>query len=228
MSVIPISLVVEDPLSESVVRAILTAVNRGYAVGSVYGKGGFGYLRKNAYRFNQAARGTPYVMLTDLDNAPCAPGLIKNWMGVQTGHPNFILRIAVREVEAWLLADGVNLADFLGVSPKLLPKENVEQLVNPKKTLVDLAARSKSLEIRQRVVPKRGSTAKQGPDYNACLDRFIHCGWDVRKACTCSNSLERAVRCLEKFEPVWRVDISGSGEGEKSAHLIECVCPKPT
>lgn len=157
MRVIPVSLAVEDPLSESVVRAILGVLNRGYAVGSVYGKGGFGYLRKSAPRFNQAARGTPYVMLTDLDNAPCSSALIDRWLGAShMKHPNFVFRVAVREVEAWLLADGPNLAEFLRVSTKLMPKENVELLVDPKKTLVDIASRSKSRDIRERINRQAG------------------------------------------------------------------------
>ena len=205
MSSIPILLAVEDELSESVARTILKQIDRGYAVGTVFRRGGFGQLRKNAKEFNRAARGIPYLMLTDLDDSPCPSSLIADWLGtIEAAHPNFIFRIAIREVEAWLLADRTNLAEFLRVPDKLFPKEDVELLEDPKKTLVEIAARSRSREIKERIAPKRGSTAKQGPEYNACLDEFVRQGWNFRAAAREAPSLDRAVRCLAAFEPTWK------------------------
>jgi len=37
------------------------------------------------------------------------------------GHPNFLFRVAVREVEAWLLAHREGIARFLGISEHLVP-----------------------------------------------------------------------------------------------------------
>ena len=71
MDLIPINLAVEDPLSEAVLRTILHQSNRRYIVGNCYSKNGFGYLKKNIKGFNNAAKGTPYIVLTDLDRAEC-------------------------------------------------------------------------------------------------------------------------------------------------------------
>jgi hypothetical protein len=54
-------------------------------------------------------------------------------------HPNLLLRVAVREVEAWLFAHKTAFAEFLGVSRDLIP-DNVEQVENPKEFVVTLAS----------------------------------------------------------------------------------------
>jgi len=75
MQPIPIHIAVEDPLSEAVLRKILICSNRPYIVGSCFNRGGFGYLKKNIRGFNNAAKGTPFLVLTDLDRTECAPVL---------------------------------------------------------------------------------------------------------------------------------------------------------
>ena len=77
---IPILLAVEDDLSEAVLRKILTQSNRPYAVGTCYNHGGYGYIRKLIQGLNNAARGTPFLVLTDLDRVQCPPELITAWL----------------------------------------------------------------------------------------------------------------------------------------------------
>lgn len=202
MSPIPVNLAVEDDLSESVLRTLLEYVDRDYCIGTAYGRNGFGYLRKTARGWNAAAKGTPFILLTDLDTNTCPPALIQDWLQVPV-HPNFIFRVAVREVEAWLLADTCNLSSFLTVPQNLMPV-HCDNLAEPKERLVYLARRARSREIRDRIVPKPGSTAKQGPDYNGCLSAFVRNFWDIAAACTESDSLNRAVLKLREFEPTWQ------------------------
>jgi len=120
MSVIPVHLAVEDDLSEAVLRRILDHVDRGYAIGRAYGRRGFGYLRESITGWNRAARFVPFIVLTDLDRRPCPLALIEEWLA-EPRHPNLLLRIAVREVEAWLLADKANLARHLRAADKWFP-----------------------------------------------------------------------------------------------------------
>src|SRR5215216_3086937 len=102
MSLIPVHLAVEDDLSESVLRRLLRDSNRDYSVGTVFARGGFGYLRSRVRNFNAAAvAGTPIILLTDLDNSLCPTELIQDWLEAQP-HANLIFRVAVREVESWL------------------------------------------------------------------------------------------------------------------------------
>lgn len=185
MDLIPINLAVEDPLSEAVLRTILHQSNRRYIVGNCYSKHGFGYLKKNIKGFNNAAQGTPYIVLTDLDRAECPQELIQEWLPY-TKHPNLLFRIAVREVEAWLLADSDSFAKFLGVS----------------QTLINIARKSRNRELHEAIVPRSNSTAKVGRDYNGQLIYFVNNYWQMEVAKLCSPSLQRAINAISKFEPI--------------------------
>jgi hypothetical protein len=201
MSPIPVNLAIEDELSESVLRTLLDYVDREYFVGTAYGRQGFGYLRKTAAGWNVGARGIPFVLLTDLDDQLCPSALIQEWLNMPL-HPNLIFRVAVREVEAWLLADRINVARFLSVPRKIVPS-TCDDLADPKRELIQLARKSKSREIRERIAPRINSTAQQGPDYNGCLTAFVKSGWDIQTACHASPSLARAVHRLRLFTPTW-------------------------
>jgi hypothetical protein len=199
---IPVNLATEDELSEAVVRRLLDHADRGYAVGTAYGRRGFGYLRGTIVSWNRTARFVPIVVLTDLDLRPCPAELINDWL-TEPRHPNLLLRVAVREVESWLLADRSNFAQFLHVSEKWVPV-NPDGLPDPKAALVDAARRSRSTAVRERIVPKRGSTAKQGRDYNSCLVEFVRVAWNIEDAAAHSASLQGTVAKLSSFTPVWR------------------------
>ena len=99
---IPLHLAVEDPLSEAVLRELLCQSGRPFAIGRCYQRGGFGYLRKTIQGFNNAAKGIPFAVLTDLDRYPCPMALIADWLRVPR-HSNLLFRVAVHEVEAWIL-----------------------------------------------------------------------------------------------------------------------------
>jgi hypothetical protein len=140
-------------------------------------------------------------LITDLDTYPCPAALIEEWIP-RYRHANLLLRVAVREVESWVLADPANLSVFLRVNSSTIPR-NPDSLPDPKAVLVDAASRSRSREIRSRVAPRRGSTAKQGPDYNACLIQFVYGAWSIDTAMAASPSLERTVTRLRCFTPSW-------------------------
>ena len=198
---IPVNLAIEDELSEAVLRRLLRDARRGYSVGTAYGRSGNGYLRRTIAGWNRAARGIPFVVLTDLDNADCPPSLVNSWLTLPK-HPNLLFRVAVREVETWLLSDTIHFAKYLSCPVQQMPGDP-EALADPKRALVDLARKSRSSEIRARVVPKGGSTAKQGPDYNACLSTFVRESWNVVDAAARSPSLMRTVTRLRQFSPTW-------------------------
>ncbi len=205
MSPIPVHLVVEDDLSESVIRRLLLDTGRDYAIGTVFGRTGFGYLQSRANNWNAAAAaGTPIVLLTDLDQHPCPPGLIDDWLDREP-HANLIFRVAVKEVESWLLADRDGLANFLGISAVNIPLQP-DQIADPKQSLVNLARRSRTRALRESIVPRRGSTAVQGPDYNGCLVDFVRTQWSHEAAVECSPSLSRTWERLMVFEPNWPPD----------------------
>jgi hypothetical protein len=200
MNPIPVNLAVEDELSEVTLYRILDIVE-GFAVGTPYRRGGFGYLRRTIFGWNQAAKSIPFIVLTDLDNYECPAELIKDWLEIPK-HQNLLFRVAVREVESWILADTINFAVFLGIKSSLIPLDT-DSLSDPKNTLVQLARKSKSKLIRDSIVPTKGSTAKQGPDYNGCLCTFVREKWNLNAAKTNSPSLARTVDRLSSFTPTW-------------------------
>ncbi|MBN2290269.1 MAG: hypothetical protein JXQ83_13125 [Candidatus Glassbacteria bacterium] len=197
--VIPINLAVEDDLSEMVARKLLLQSGRPYQVGTCYGKRGKDYLKKTINGWNNAARGTPFLVLSDLDRCECAPRIIDKWLA-RPVNENLIFRIAVREVEAWLFAHKTAFASFLGVRQNLLP-DNPDEIDYPKRKLIEVSSRSKKREIREAIVPAPGSTARKGPAYNAKLISFVYYSWDVNEALKTSPSLKKAFNSIKNFSP---------------------------
>jgi hypothetical protein len=196
---VPISLVVEDEISEHTIRQVLAQCGREFTVGNVIGKRGSSYLRSRIVDLNRAARGWPFLVLTDLDRYQCPAELVHRWLSVPR-HPNLLFRVAVQEVEAWLLADRSAFATFLGISRDLIP-DNAEQVDNPKEFVVSLARRSRKRDVRESLVPREGSTARVGRDYNGRLVSFVNADWQAVEAQKRSPSLKRTMDLLRRFDP---------------------------
>ena len=186
------SAAVEGLVDEAVLQRVI--VQKGAALARVYGKSGKSNIRKNLPGYNQAARSSPWVVLIDLDrDADCAPPLRSEWL------PNpaqwMCFRIAVPEVEAWLLADRERMADFLGVSMSRIPL-SPESLDDPKVVLVNLARESRRKAIRQDMVPRPGSGRPIGPAYTSRLIEFVNNWWRPEVAVHRADSLRR---CCERI-----------------------------
>lgn len=197
---IPINLVVEDNLSEAVIQRILNESSSRFAVGYSYGRGGYGYIKQKVQAFNNAAKGTPFLVLSDLEDG-CAPTQVKAWLPVPR-HNNLIFRIAVREIESWLLADRTGFASFLNIKKELIP-ENVDGIDDPKRLVINLARRSRKRTLREAIVPIPNSTARVGTDYNGQLSSFVLKAWNIEEAIKHSDSLRRTVEALNEFQPMW-------------------------
>lgn len=200
MNPISVSLAVEGQLDELVLRRLVSDSGRAFTVRACYGKRGKDHLRQNVPRFNTAAVHHPFVVLTDLDDEDCAPGLVARWLP-RGRHANLILRIAVREVEAWLLADAERFAEFLGVRRERMPPWP-DQAPNPKELVVALARQSRKRNIREEIVPSLGSTSKVGKNYVGQLMGFVTDHWRVDAALQRSPSLARALHALQQFNPL--------------------------
>jgi len=190
------NIAVEGDLDEVVLKKVLTSL--GIKIERIYGKEGKNKLRENVGRYNQAAHHGKWVILVDLNNdAECAPPFVLSWL--QNRNRNLQLRVAVRAVEAWLLADRSEMARFLAIPENHVPlhPENEE---NPKMTLINLARRSKSKIIREEIVPREKSTARQGPAYTARLIEFAEKYWGPERAAYAAPSLKRSLRSLMQWK----------------------------
>jgi len=198
---IPINLVFEDRLSGSVLRKLLKNSKRKYLVGFCHNSGGYGWIKKRTDGFNKAAKGMPYLILTDLDRSECAPALLREWR-IENRNHNLLFNVAVRQVESWVLACRDRFAEFLGIRTDLIPP-SVDDIPNAKKFLIDLVRRSRRRGLRVDIVPKEGSTARVGPDYNGRLAEFVESQWDPEIAKEYPPSLRRTVELLDAFQPVF-------------------------
>jgi hypothetical protein len=172
-------------------EAVLTRLvgDAGALLSVVYGKEGKGALRKSIRGYNSAARRFPWVVLIDLDHdAECAPVAVADWLPAPA--PFMRLRVAVREVEAWLLADRERMASFLKVPLELMPQDP-DGLADPKLRVVDLARRSRRKDIRVDLVPRDESGRKEGPAYGSRLIEFAGQMWRPDRAAERSDSLRR-------------------------------------
>ena len=129
-------LAVEDELSEAVSRQILKRFNI-EIWDTILGEG-YTYLQQKAMEFNRSASGTAIFMLTDLDSAQnCPPRLIQSWIKGAL-NPQFFFRVAVMEVESWVMADRIGFAAFLSVPLHRIPSPT-DSILNPKEFLLSLA-----------------------------------------------------------------------------------------
>lgn len=197
---IEVVLVVEDVLSEAALRKMLAGFGDKFSVLASLGHEGFGFIQKNMPAFNKAAETNGILVLTDLDDHLCPHVILRSWLPAPL-HPNLVFRVAIREVEAWLLAHREALARYLQVRAALIPT-NSETIVDPKELIIELARDSRSAEIREGVVPGPGRRRKVGPDYNGVLTRFVYSRWQPQVARRASASLHRALLALERFRYV--------------------------
>jgi len=180
-------------VDEAVLRRIVTGAGGKWSL--VYGNRGKQRLKSGIDGFNRAAERVPWVVLVDLDDDfDCAPPLVQAWLP-EPG-PLMCFRVAVRAVEAWLLADRARMAAFLGVSEALVPMDP-EALPDPKGAIVGLARRSRRRQVREDLVPRPASGRRVGPAYTARLIGFAQDpddGWRPEVAAGAADSLARAMR----------------------------------
>lgn len=189
---------VEGTLEEPMMRRLLAEVGVDGEELSLYVAGGSGRFWELAPKYNEAAKqGCSVFGLTDLDDNPCPSGLIAERLSGPL-HPRFVLRIQVRELESWLLADPKAWAGYLKVSEATVPKEP-DALKDPKRALVNLARRCNKGSIRADIVPEPGTPRVVGPGYTTRISEFITKHWSPSRAAERSPSLKRALAALESF-----------------------------
>lgn len=190
-----ITVAVEGPTDEAVACKLIARV--GAQPGPVHGNQGKPYLQRHIGGYNHAARHAPWLILVDLDrDADCAPPLRHAWRPQPA--PMLCLRVAVRAVEAWLLADAERLAAFLGVAQRRI-EATPERLDDPKQAMVNLARASRRRDIREDMVPRAGSGRPIGPAYTSRLVEFISDFWRPNIAARRAESLARAIGRLRRL-----------------------------
>lgn len=193
----PISIACEGLVDRAVLSRVLGDYN--VSPGPVYELGGKARLDRRIPAYLNASRFAPWMVHRDLDqDAKCAPELLREL--VQNPTCGLCMIVAVRQTQAWLIADQQGLADFMKVSPGRIP-EDPEALSDAKATLVELARHSASRELRIGMVPRAGSGRKVGSAYTPLLQRYIATVWSPGGALAGgAASLTRLMARLRRFE----------------------------
>lgn len=197
-----IYLATEDELSEAVADRLMVDVNNGLHVAVRMGRRGNGYLKQKLPELTKVARTIPVLLLTDLDRVECPPKLVSDWSAGRDMPPGMLFRVAVREVEAWLLADREAFASFANAPINKLPLKP-ESLDDPKQALLGIVRRYGPREIKNEVLPITGSRSKVGLGYNQTLSRFVREIWDPRRAAANADSLARTHARLRGLSEVY-------------------------
>jgi hypothetical protein len=183
---------VEGIVDEAVIRRLAGEASAVQL--TLHGKSGKARLLRQIEGYNRAARLSPWIVLVDLDDdGDCAPPLRVAWLPHPA--PQMCFRIAVRAVEAWLMADREHLARFLGVAVVRVPSDP-EALEDPKQMMVDLARHSRRRAIREDMVPRHRSGRPVGPAYTSRMIEFAETLWHPEVAEQDADSLRRCRRRL--------------------------------
>ena len=191
-----VTIAVEGATDIPVVRRLLAEA--GHALAIAHGGHGKGPLDRNLVGYNNAARFAPWLVMRDLDHdAECAPAIASDLLPAPAEHMR--LRIAVREMESWLIADAESLAAFLSVKSSRIPPDP-DTLDDPKQALVTIARHSRRREIRDDMVPAVGTSITVGPAYGSRIEEFAREHWRPAVAANRSNSLKRT---LDRLNGSW-------------------------
>lgn len=192
--------VTEGLLEEPAVRKVLDTLGVNHIETRFISKGGRDAFWRDAARYNQAAmHAGPVLGLADLEEEPCPSGLITTHLP-HGRHQSFLVRVAERALEAWLLADRHAISEFFAVPVARVPHDP-EALTNPKRSVVALARHSRRREIVADVVPAPGSQGVVGRGYVSQMTQFVRDSWRPREASENCESLRRAMAAIEALSP---------------------------
>lgn len=184
-----VALATEDALSEAIGKRLVEDTAAPLAVTMLLRRNGFGYLKSKMRNFCELARQMPVLLITDLDTEQCPMTLIGAWSRHDVVPAQFIFRVAVRQVESWLLADREGIASLLNVSVQKLPGKP-DELADAKRFLLQLAQRAPR-SVRNELVADSAAIAAQGLGYTALLSSFVRSRWNPTRAARRSDSLAR-------------------------------------
>jgi hypothetical protein len=108
-----VTIVGEDQATKAVILRLINYVGGFYVGRDLPARGG--RVKSLINNFNNLSATQPVVLIIDLDNYSCPPELISSLLNGLILNDNFIVRVAVDEVEAWLMADRTGFAEYFKV-----------------------------------------------------------------------------------------------------------------
>jgi hypothetical protein len=186
---IPIAVATEDELSEAIALRLISELKLPHDVTHALRRNGFGYLQSKMDSWCQMAEHQIMLVLTDLDQANCLVEFRDQWLAARPLPTSLIFRIAVREVESWVLADHQAMRELVG-KKGVLPTQP-DTLPDPKQALLGLG-KTAPKRVRDDLIRTIDGQLRQGVGYNARLTHWINTAWSPERAAERSPSLARA------------------------------------
>ncbi len=190
-------------------KAVIIRLLRDYApnlhvVGELPARGS--QIKSKIPSFNLLAGKLPVILLTDLDDEPCGPIGKSKLLGTLVQQPDFIINIAVDEVEAWLMADRNGFARYFGIPLAAMPVSTMQKMSGCK-ALPEIAVPVKSswlfthslmqsstnAERRAQVAVSPTDKNSKGKEYNTAVIPFVQNVWNPEVARVSSDSLNRMI-----------------------------------
>jgi hypothetical protein len=183
-----ISLVGEGRLDIAVLSRLV--VDAGFETGETFGLRGKSDIDQKIAKYNVAARFSPWAVLRDLDDDATCAGEVRATL-LPSPADQMCFRLAVRQVEAWLLADADRFAAHFSTNWRL-PASDVDVLSVPKTVVLEALSRSTSRTTRNVTVRIVNGARVVGPEYTNELVGFVMTRWRPATAAKHSRSLKMA------------------------------------
>ena len=192
-----LAIVAEDRLTEAVIRKCVSVYLPEFKIARSDVLGGRGNVQRTLRAYARLALVMPVIAGVDLDGDECAPRLLDDWQPLYERSDRFVLRVAVREIESWVLADRRRVAQLLSANSDDIGR-HPDLLEDPKRFLLNLARESAAQELKRDLIPRNfAQYPRIGPAYNLRMGEFVAERWRPAVALRRSDSLARAVRAIQ-------------------------------
>lgn len=190
-----IALIAEDTLCQAIGERLIGDVLGWTFAISPINCGGVSRLLSQLDRYQTLARLYPVLCIADTDRR-CAVELLEKHRPPNLS-ARFLFRLAVPEIESWILADNKGFAEHFRVPESRLPRKP-DELQDAKLTILRLIQKSKSKLYRDEMISAYDRN-KLGTGYNLHLSSFVREKWAVEEAGKRSDSLARSVQRLQEL-----------------------------
>lgn len=202
-----VSIAVEGTSDVEAVKKILSSRSIAVNHSQIFVTRGKSKLDTKIASYNTAAARSPWFVLrdSDRDDGDCPAATRSARLPQASQNSAMCFRLAVRSLEAWLLADVEGFASMFSVARAAIPRD-VEQLADPKRSLVDLCRRSRRLVVKKAMVPPIGSAGRVGPEYVTWISEYARMFWRPDVAAANAPSLSRALSAIDRLVSagIWR------------------------
>lgn len=149
-------------------------------------------------RYVKVAKHGPAVLCVADTDGKCPVEWLAKWLPKRVPD-RFVMRLAVTEAEAWLLADHQGMQGHFGIPAGKLPREP-DECLDPKADLLRLLWRHAPRELKQDMVQGQVNPLRCGTGYNVNLRSFVAQRWNPEHAAQRSASLQRAVSRIRQLD----------------------------